>query len=319
MLCLGKCSSVSLLPFFLLAISFSSNAAGVQFEEPAAAQSGLQKSTVANRTALDEPPPPVPRPETPSIGLDGPSWASAFNTLLKDHRDIWLAPTKVEKRHLPWLLPVIGATAAMSQFDHRVAGALPNSTTQVNVGRAVSHAGTYYALGGLTASFLLAGRLSGNRRATETGLLSAAALLHTESVVQMSKWAFGRERPDYGAGKGNFLSGQQSFPSGHAAGTWAVAAVISREYYDNKLIRYGIYALPITVSAARISARRHFVSDVIAGAVIGNLIGAFIYSRHHDPSLGGAPIRERSRAIPTPGITFSPSTRTYALSLTWNP
>ncbi|HOL70204.1 MAG TPA: phosphatase PAP2 family protein [Bryobacteraceae bacterium] len=226
---------------------------------------------------------------------------------------------KVQKSHLPWLLPAIGATVAMSQFDHRVAGALPNSSTQVNVGRAVSHAGTYYALGGLTASFLLAGKLGGNRRATETGLLSAAALLHTESVVQMSKWAFGRERPDYGAGKGNFFSGQQSFPSGHAAGTWAVAAIISREYYDNKWIRYGIYALPVTVSASRIAARRHFASDVIAGAVIGNLIGAFIYRRHHDPSLGGAPIRERSRAIPTPGITFSPSTRTYALSLTWNP
>jgi membrane-associated phospholipid phosphatase len=319
MLYLGKCFPVSLLPFLLLTIP--PNAAGVQLEQPGAnAQNGVPIIAEANKAAADELSPHVPEAVKPSLIEPARSpLFSAFKTLVKDHKDIWLGPTRIEKQQLPWLLPIVGATAAMTQFDARVAGALPNSTTQLNVSRAVSHAGTYYALGGLSASFYLAGRLTGNSRARETGLLSAQALLHTESVVQFAKWGFGRERPDYGEGKGNFLSRQQSFPSGHAAGTWAVAAIVSREYHDNKFLRYGIYALPVAVSAARIGAQRHFVSDVLAGALIGNLIGAFVYRKHHDPALGGAPIKPRSRAIPTPGIQFSPRSRTYALSLTWNP
>ncbi len=318
MLYFGKCFPVSLLPFLLLTIP--PNAAGVQLEQPdAVAQDGAPSSTEANKATADELSPPVPAAVKPSIEPARRSWGFAFRTLLEDQKEIWLAPSKIEKGQLPWLLPMVGATAAMTQFDKRVAGALPNSTTQVNVGLAVSQAGTFYALGGLSASFFLAGRLTGSSRARETGLLSAEALLHTQAVVQMMKFAFGRERPDYGTGQGDFFSGQQSFPSGHAAGTWAVAAIISREYYDNKLLRYGIYAFPIAVSAARIGAQRHFVSDVIGGALIGNLIGAFVYRKHHDPALGGAAVTPRSRAIPMPSVQFDPGSRTYALSLTWHP
>ncbi len=318
MLYFGKCFPVSLLLFLLLTIP--PNAAGVRLEQPdAVAQDGAPNSTEANKATADELSPPVPETVKPFVAPARRSWGFAFHTLLEDQKEIWLAPSKIEKGQLPWLLPMVGATAAMTQFDKRVAGALPNSTSQINVGRAVSQAGTFYALGGLSASFFLAGRLTGSSRARETGLLSAEALINTQAVVQVMKFAFRRERPDYVVGQGNTFSGRDSFPSGHAAGTWAAAAVISREYYDNKLVRYGIYALPVAVSAARIGANRHYVSDVIAGALIGNLIGAFVYRKHHDPALGGAPVKPKSRAIPMPSVQFDPGSRTYALSLTWHP
>lgn len=322
MLYFGKCFPVSLLPFLLL--TMPPNAAGVQLDRPDAATlsgaPGSEESKTSGGT-VDEVSPRVPETVKPSFvkPLKPFSWTSAFHTLVEDQKDIWLGPTKINRSQLPWLLPIVGATAAMVPFDRRVAEALPNSTTRINAGLAVSQAGTFYALGGLSASFFLAGKFTGSGRARETGLLSAEALLQTQAVVQMMKFAFGRERPDYGTGQGRFWSGQQSFPSGHAAGTWAVAAIISREYYDNKLLRYGIYAFPAAVSAARIAADRHYVSDVLAGALIGNLIGAFIYRRHHDPALGGAPVEPRSRAIPMPGVRLDPKSRTYALSLTWQP
>jgi membrane-associated phospholipid phosphatase len=307
MLYFGKCFPVSLLPFLLLTLP--PNAAGVQ--------NGAPTSTEANKATADE----LSPPETakPFVAPPRRSWGFAFHTLLEDQKEIWLAPSKVDKGQLPWLLPLIGATATMTQFDKRVAGAMPDSTTRLSVGRAVSQAGTFYALGGLSASFLLAGRFTGSSRASETGLLSAEALINTQAVVQVMKFAVRRQRPDYVVGQGNLVSGQDSFPSGHAAGTWAAAAVISREYYDNKLLRYGIYALPVAVSAARIGADRHYVSDVIAGALIGNLIGAYVYRKRHDPALGGAPVKPRSRAIPMPSFQFDPGSRTYALSLTWHP
>jgi membrane-associated phospholipid phosphatase len=128
--------------------------------------------------------------------------------------------------------------------------------------------------------------------------LAAASVAHTESVSQMLKFAGGRERPDYGdATRGRFWHGQQSFPSGHAMATWAVATVISREYHHRRLIRYGVYALPIVIGASRIGARRHFLSDVVAGGAIGHLIGGWMYDRHHNPALGGATIRKRRVSI----------------------
>jgi membrane-associated phospholipid phosphatase len=330
MLYFGKCIPVSLLPFLLLTTA-PPIAAGVQLEQPdAAVYDGARSGTEANETkeinkgTADVLPPPAPEavkpPIEPVIEPAKKSWGFAFRTLLQDQKDIWTSPTRIGKDQLPWLLPLVGATAAMTPFDKRVAGALPNSTTQLNVGKAVSQAGTFYALGGLSASFFLAGRFAGSSRARETGLLSAEALINTQAVVQVMKFAFSRARPDSDTGQGDFFKGGgQSFPSGHSAGAWAMAAVISREYYDNKFVRYGIYALPVAVSAARIGAQRHFVSDVLAGALIGNLIGAFVYGKHHDPALGGAPVERRSRAIPMPGLHVDPGSKTYALSLTWHP
>jgi membrane-associated phospholipid phosphatase len=312
----GKCFPVSLLPFLLL--TMPPKAAGVQSESQSGAPS-CEESRSGNGAADEVFPRVLETAKPPLAERNKPFWSSTFLTLVKDHKDIWLGPSKIDRHQLPWLLPVVGATAAMTPFDTRVARALPNSPAQLKAGRAVSQAGTYYALGGLSATFYLAGRLTGSGRARETGILAAQALAHTESVSQMLKFAFGRERPDYGTGEGRFWNGQQSFPSGHAAGTWAVAAIVSREYHENKLLRYGIYALPVAVSAARVAGQRHYVSDVIGGALIGHLIGAFIYRRHHDPALGGAPVAPRSRAVPIPGLRAEPRSRTYALSLTWHP
>src|SRR5436189_1169775 len=40
-------------------------------------------------------------------------------------------------------------------------------------------------------------------------------------------------------------------------------------------------------SVSRVKAHQHFPSDVVVGSVIGNVIAQDIYSRHHDPDLGG--------------------------------
>jgi membrane-associated phospholipid phosphatase len=97
-------------------------------------------------------------------------------------------------------------------------------------------------------------------------------------------------------------------------GTWAVATVISREYHHNRFIRYGAYAFPIAISASRIGARRHFLSDVVAGGSLGYLIGTWLYNRHHDPALGGAAVRRRGISV-RPDVQFHPQSRTARVAL----
>ncbi len=216
---------------------------------------------------------------------------SGFTTLVRDEALLWSSPLRFRRDDLDTIVPLMVVTGAALRVDRGFAAGLPNSNDQIRYSKGVSVAGTYYSLGAAAGAFVGLGALAGNRRAVETGLIAAQAIAHTESIAQMLKYAAGRERPDFGdAGSGRFWRRQQSFPSGHAMATWAVAAVISREYCDNRFIRYGIYALPVLVSASRIGAQRHFLADVVAGGSIGYLMGAWLYDRHHNPDLGGGSI-----------------------------
>ena len=217
-------------------------------------------------------------------------FGQGFTTLVRDHALLWSSPVR-SPRHTPkWVIPAVAATAAALLVDRRLATRLPNSADQIRYSKDISVAGTYYSLGAAAGGIFAAGAITRNHRALETGLLAATAVAHTESISQMLKYAFGRERPDFdGTTRGRFWRGEQSFPSGHAMGTWAVAAVISREYRDQPWLHYGVYAFPALISAARIGAQRHFLSDVVAGGAIGYLIGGWLYDRHHHAGPDPAP------------------------------
>ena len=81
--------------------------------------------------------------------------------------------------------------------------------------------------------------------------------------VQALKFTVQRERPDG--------SNDLSFPSGHAAGGFAAAAVLSRHYGWKAAIPAYIGATYI--AASRVHDNKHYLSDVTFGAAMG-LAGA---------------------------------------------
>jgi len=95
--------------------------------------------------------------------------------------------------------------------------------------------------------------------------------------------------------------------SGHSGETWALASVISHEYANRKWVPWVAYGLATTVAAARITAQKHYTSDVIAGSAIGFFIGRFVvntheaHAKHHHGTF--APL-------------LDPSTSTYGVSFT---
>jgi len=95
------------------------------------------------------------------------------------------------------------------------------------------------------------------------------AQLITEAMVEPIKLAVHRARPDG--------SNNQSFPSGHAAVTFASATVIERHLGWKKSILG--YAIASYVAMSRLHDNRHYLSDVVFGAAVGSIAGRTVV--HH--------------------------------------
>ena len=126
----------------------------------------------------------------------------------------------------------------------------------------------------------------GNRAAGfQTTLLAVCATCIVAGMLkQLLKWAAGRYWPESWAhnnpsliGNGAygfhpFHSGRayESFPSGHAAVTCAIMAVLWVSYPRWRWLYVLLAAL---VCVALVGMNYHFVSDVIAGAIVGSITG----------------------------------------------
>lgn len=94
-------------------------------------------------------------------------------------------------------------------------------------------------------------------------------------VEEVIKPMVARSRPSLemgaivvGGGSGGF-----SFPSGHAAIAWAMAIFLS---YKEPRLRKLFYALALAISLSRIYLGVHYPLDVVAGGILGFLMGKAI-------------------------------------------
>jgi membrane-associated phospholipid phosphatase len=116
------------------------------------------------------------------------------------------------------------------------------------------------------------GRMTHKPKMSHLGMDLLRAQIVTEMLVQPVKFATGRERPD--------LSNHHSFPSGHAAVTFATAAVIERHLgWKRSLLAYGIASY---VAASRLHDNRHYLSDVVFGAAVGSIAGRTVTAHGRD-------------------------------------
>jgi membrane-associated phospholipid phosphatase len=112
------------------------------------------------------------------------------------------------------------------------------------------------------------------------------------------KAAVARERPNG--------EDDKSFPSGHASNAFALAAVTERHYGWKAGVP--AYALASLVALSRPQRNKHYLTDVMAGATLGYLVGHTV-------------VRVNGRPLDTPGgieVSLSPvvGPRTRALVLT---
>jgi membrane-associated phospholipid phosphatase len=140
-------------------------------------------------------------------------------------------------------------------------------------------------------------------------------LLLQQATVGLLKGVFGRARPfvynddpRIPAELKQSRTAVRSFPSGHTATAFAGAVFLGEVFARlnpadpaRHWVRGGSLALAAATGWLRIAAGKHFLTDVIAGAFVGSLIGWGVPRLHEvdGGSDGGA-----DKARPAPGLVF---------------
>jgi membrane-associated phospholipid phosphatase len=246
---------------------------------------------------------PYPAPEgLISIGYLEVIWSDAKETAtepLRWDRDDWRTAGLIGGGLL--------LTGALLDKPIRDAAQRNRSTSSDRFFRDIQKFGTkQYGLPVL-AGFYAYGQFADDNNAKATALDGFAANLISSLVTSTLKGAFGRARPNTGLGPGQFHSfeGDQAFPSGHATGAFTFASVIAA-HYDNVWVDASAYTIASLVGVARIHLNAHWASDVVAGGLIGGLIG------HHLVEFNRRLREDRSSFAPTLGTDGSELTLSWA-------
>lgn len=211
-----------------------------------------------------------------------------------DEWRMWTSPFRAGQRaHTlkKYVIPFAVVSASLIATDQQTADLWPNTRDQQKWSGRASQLGASYTLAGISGGSYLLGRISGNNRLREAGILGLEALGHAQVAVFAVKQITNRQRPINNDGERSFWRGGNSFFSGHAASAFALATVFAYEYRDNIAAPITAYSLAGLVSVSRLGARRHWVSDIAVGSAVGFLVGRFTYQRNHDPSLPRGRVR----------------------------
>ncbi|HVH29941.1 MAG TPA: phosphatase PAP2 family protein [Vicinamibacterales bacterium] len=178
-------------------------------------------------------------------------------------------------KHLPSkenaLWAVVGGAGALlvHPVDDDVNAHLTGNTTADKIfapGRIIGATPTL-----LAASFTIyvIGRSKDQPKVSHVGMDLIRSLVVAEAVTQTLKYTVRRERPDG--------SGATSFPSGHAADTFAFATALERHLGWKGAVP--AYIFSSYVAASRLNENRHFLSDVVFGSAVGIIAGRTV-TRH---------------------------------------
>jgi len=235
-------------------------------------------------------------------------WSLAGNVIVEQSSTVWpeiksiaRAPFENPEKTAKWGLFIAGLVAVdrpvteiyQREIEPRINYSLPNLLNSPITGGADG----YLLLG--VGSHYLSGVFSSNRKAQETSIMAGKAMAYSYLFAHLiGKSLTGRNRPepdlancsgtlnpytcdpyDFGNWHGISLGPDQygtAMPSFHFTMYFSVARVYARSYDS--------YWLPYTVMAgllgSNIEGHKHWVSDMVAGALLGTFIGNRIYDSH---------------------------------------
>jgi PAP2 superfamily len=178
-------------------------------------------------------------------------------------------------KHLPsrqnLYITLIGAGAALAihPLDDNINSHFAGSGSADAFFAPGKYIGQSYTLLASSLTVYAVGRINDQPKVSHLGMDLLRSIAISEGITQTLKVMTQRERPDH--------SDSHSFPSGHAADTFAVATALERHL--NWKYWVPAYVFASYVASSRLHENRHFASDVVFGAAVGTIAGRTV-TRH---------------------------------------
>jgi membrane-associated phospholipid phosphatase len=195
-------------------------------------------------------------------------------------------PVDVKNYGLIGTLAVGGAVGLTYVFDtdirNKVQGikskTLDNAT---DVGNIIGNPFVHLGVAGVVYG---GGILAGSPKWRETGEMLGEAAILADATGFILKEAIGRARPFVNGDKGSFRPFQfktdyDSMPSLHTASSFAMASVMASTS-ESLLTKALYYSVATFVGFSRMYQDKHWASDVVLGAAIGELCGRVVTNYH---------------------------------------
>jgi len=233
----------------------------------------------------------TPQNSPPAATERDVSWRTLPRNFLQDQKDIWLFPVQLAKgRHWLPTLAVTGVTAALIIADPHDTPYFRRTARFEAFNDAFSGRITAGEIAFVPAAFLVVGHFRHDSYAEKTALLAGEAYANSAIVDVVMKVATRRLRPSdippSGAFSDTFFQSHvsptginTSFPSGHSAAAFAVAAVFSHRYRQHQWVPWVAYGAASLISFSRVTNQSHFPSDVFLGAALGYTMTKFAVLR----------------------------------------
>lgn len=171
------------------------------------------------------------------------------------------------------------ATGVGAIFDDEVADWLADPDH--GFGKSLESGASPAVLGGVVAVLFATGRAADAPRYRAMTYDWAHAVLINGGYTVVIKEVVRRERPNG--------ENARSFPSGHASNAFALAAVAERHFGWKAGLP--AYALASAVAVSRLQRNAHYLSDVLAGATLGYIVGRTVVRVNSQPVAASNPPR----------------------------
>jgi undecaprenyl-diphosphatase len=149
--------------------------------------------------------------------------------------------------------------------------------------------------------------LTDNNTFQDAAFTSFEAVALSGVIVLVCKTVFGRGRPYLEKGPRyfdpfTFKKDTHSFPSGHTS--TAFALTVPWIVYYPSIFTYSLLVIPVGTAFARIAKDKHWLTDVIGGAIIGGLTGYLLVKSHQETRDNLASSASENSSIPVLYLTL---------------
>lgn len=202
--------------------------------------------------------------------------------------DFITTPFGIENSNIYWTLGIVGAIGLTYGFDNDIKNKVQsNRSSGLNKANNIADiVGSPYLHIGSAALLYGGGMLSNSPKTKETGEMLLEALFLADAATLLIKQGVGRGRPMVANSKSDykplqFKKDYDSLPSMHTASSFAMASVLSRSY-EGLTMPVLSYTAATFIGFTRMSKNKHWASDVLLGAAIGELAGRVVTTYHAD-------------------------------------